>query len=220
MKYDFLNSPLSEEEQKFAAENHNLINKYLNLRGLSTDEWYDVVIFRYLRSVKRWFSLPDLHAYSFKTIVFAAMRSAISNEMRKQKKRIKTISLDEVIPGTNGLTYADTVTENNLNFIYYKDGEDMNIKYNVTLPERKRFRPIKSDEVNAIETFLTSKMKNMCFEYEDVIEAKKKMATIRSYRRRSNHTEIFDTYRVDKCIYIVRKSQQKDLDINQYRKRG
>ena len=103
---DIFNTPLTLEEQNFAAENHYLIKKYLNIRKLPYDDWYDVVIFRYLRSVKRWFILPDLHKHSFETVAFYAMKSAIGNEQKKQQRRIQTISLDEVIPGTDGMTYA------------------------------------------------------------------------------------------------------------------
>lgn len=53
MRKDPLNTPLTDEEQKFATDNHYLVFKYLRLRKLPPDEWYDVVIFRYLRSVKR-----------------------------------------------------------------------------------------------------------------------------------------------------------------------
>lgn len=204
-------APLTAEEQSFAAENHYLIRKYLNIRKLPFDEWYDVVIFRYLLSVKRWFAIPELHKHNFEIIVFYAMRSAIGNELKKQKKRIKVISLDEVIPGTDGMRFLDTVTYDNTNFINYEGGEDMEIKYDVKLPEKKFLRvKRKSDETLAIETFLKMKnKKNMCFEYESEEEAKKKYSSIRSYRRRENQTEVFDVYRAEKCVYIVRLEVKK-----------
>ena len=37
-------APLTVEEQAFATENHDLIKKYLNIRQLPYDEWYDAVI--------------------------------------------------------------------------------------------------------------------------------------------------------------------------------
>lgn len=205
---DLFNTPLTLEEQDFAAENHYLVRKYLNIRKLPYDDWYDVVIFRYLRSVKRWFALPDLHKHSFEIVAFYAMKSAIGHEQEKQKRRIQTISLDEVIPGTEGMTYADTVTYENLNYIPWKGDEDMNIKYNVKLPERKVFRGgVKSDEIIAIESFLTGSMKNMCFEYETPEEAKKKLSAVQSYRRRENHKELYEVWRSEKCIYVVRSKK-------------
>ena len=42
------------------------------------------------------------------------MRSAVSNEKRKQARRIKTVSLDDPIPGTDGMTWADIITEEHL----------------------------------------------------------------------------------------------------------
>ena len=36
-------------------------------------------------------------------------------------------------------------------------------------------------------------------------EAKKKMAHVRAYQKKNGHEEIYDYYRVEKSIYIVRK---------------
>ncbi len=211
-KKDALNSPLTAEEQAFAAENYGLIKKYLNIRKLPYDDWHDIVVFRYLRSVKRWFAIPELHKYSFESVAFYAMRSAIGNERKKQKRRIQTVSLDDVIPDTDGITYADTVTYENLNYINFEGGEDMNIKYDVKLPEKAVKHGKKCDEVIAIEAFLKMRdKKNMCFEYEAEDEAKKKRGTIQSYRRREGHKEIYDVYRVEKCVYIVRLKAQSSI---------
>ena len=216
MKNDPLNSPLTLEEQQFAIDNHYLISKYLNIRKLPFDDWYDIVIFRYLRSVKRWFAIPELHEHSFEIIAFYAMRSAIGGELAKQGRRIQTVSIDETIPGTDGMKYADTVTYNNLKYIPYgeSEGESMNISYNVKLPERKSFRGAQqSDEIIAINGFLTGTMKNMCFTYDTPEEAKKRLASVQSYRRTKGHKEIYEAYRNENCVYIVRlkkKAGEKD----------
>lgn len=104
-------APLTVEEQQFATENHYLIEKYLRIRRLPIDEWYDVVIFRYLLSVKRWFAIPELHNHNFEIIAFYAMRSAIGHEYEKQKRRVKTVSIDEVIPGTTDLKFGDILSD-------------------------------------------------------------------------------------------------------------
>lgn len=199
-------TPLTEEEQLFAAGNHYIIGQYLNKRKLPVNEWYDVVVFRYLLSVKRWFAQPGLHRYRFRTVACAAMRSAVTAELKKQTRRIQTESLDAVLPGTEGCTLHELVTADNLNYIYtYTGGEQMQVKYNVKLPEPRQRTGQKSDEVIALEGSLAGKMGNMCFEYETLEEAKKKMAHIRSYQKKNRHENIYDYYRVEKCIYIVRK---------------
>lgn len=206
MKKSAYESPMTEEERSFAEKNHNLIRKYLHIRKLPYDEWYDVVVFRYLISVKRWFALPGLHVYKFETIAFNAMRSAIGNELRKQEARIKTVSLDGTAPGMDGMTLMDTVTCSNLHYTNYGGGEDVNIKYNVPLPERKCFRGGRqSDEVLAIEAFLRMKeKKNMCFEYEAEDEAKKRLSCIQAYRRKKGQKDAYDAYRAEKSVYIIR----------------
>lgn len=109
MRHDRFSGPLTEEEQQFAIEHHDVIAKYLRKRRLPMDEWYDIVIFRYCRSVKRWFGLPELRKYNFEIIAFYAMRSAIGHEFEKRRRRIKTVSLDAEIPHTHHLTYRDLI---------------------------------------------------------------------------------------------------------------
>ena len=107
-------TPLTHEEQVFAAENHYIVDKYLRKRRLNPDEYYDVVIFRYLRSVKRWFSEPELHAHNFEIIAFYAMRSAIGHYQEKQRRQRRhgtVLSLDVVIEGTNGLSFGDCIAD-------------------------------------------------------------------------------------------------------------
>ena len=44
--------PLTKEQQEFAAEHHGLVYKFLNDNHLPEDEFYDVVIFPYLKAVR------------------------------------------------------------------------------------------------------------------------------------------------------------------------
>lgn len=206
---------LSMEERSFITENHHMVKEYLQMRRLPEDEWYDVVIFRFIRAVQLWFSRPDLHRWAFRTIAYQNMRSAIGHEMEKQRRRIHAASLDAEIPGTDGLTIADTVTDENRNFINYvfqkgRSDDGMQLHYNVKLPPKKETKHgQKSDERIAIEAFMQSTHKNMCFEYDTSMEAKKKLSTINAARRSKNETDIYDTYRIDKCVYIVRQEKKK-----------
>lgn len=202
-------APLTREEKIFAEEHHDLVLQYLHRRKLDPAEWYDVVIFRYLLAVKTWFKRPELHRWKFSTLAGNGMRSAVDNERKKQEKRIQTISLDCIVPGTDDLTWMDTITEDNLNFVMYGE-EDMNISYNVLVPERKRWNAgRKSDEVAAIEVFLSGKMKNMRIEYDTVDEAKKRLSTLQCYRRKNNLKNILEIFRDEKDIYIVKVKEEK-----------
>lgn len=90
----------------------------------------------------------------------------------------------------------------------------MEIKYNVQAPPKKAFNGgAKSEEVKAIEDFLTSgNAKNMCFEYDTPQAAKSKLSTISSHRKKWNvqmYSKKYDAYRVDKCIYVIRLTGKK-----------
>ena len=116
-------SPLSPAEQAVAEQNFSLVFRFLRKQQLPVDDWFDVVIFRYLLTVKNWFSRPDLYKYEFSTIAWRAMASAVHNERQKQSRRIQTISLDDPIPGTDGLTWGDIITEDNQNYSIYARGD-------------------------------------------------------------------------------------------------
>lgn len=113
--------PLAPMEREVATQNFWVVESFLRQERLPFDDWFDVVVFRYLRAVELWFDRPDLYKYEFSTIAWRNMRSAVWNERQKQSRRIQTVSLDEPIPGTEGLTYADIVTEESLNYIPYTE---------------------------------------------------------------------------------------------------
>ena len=84
----------------------------------------------------------------------------------------------------------------------------MQIQYNVKAPPPKAaFGGAKSEEVKAIEDFLTSgNAENMCFTYATDKDAKTKLSTISSHRRKYNEKNAkgYDAYRVENRIFIVR----------------
>lgn len=93
---------LTQEEADFSAEHLSIVWWFLNEYKLPANDWFDIVIFRYLLTVKRWFALPELHKYSFTTLVTAAMCSAVNTERRKQGRHPHMFSLDAPYKGTYG----------------------------------------------------------------------------------------------------------------------
>ena len=51
--------PLTKEQQAFATDHHGLVYKFLNENHLPEDEFYDVVVFAYLKAVMRGISETD-----------------------------------------------------------------------------------------------------------------------------------------------------------------
>ncbi len=197
-------SPLSPEERDFAEQNHPVVLWYIKETGLNFDEYYGAAVTGYLKAVKNWFERPELHNFSFLKIAKRTMQGYVGSERGKQGWRIQTVSLDGIVPGTDDLMLMDTITGDNLNYVpYCTEGEDMNISYDVPLPENRRKK--KSDEVIAIEAFLTTlKMKNMRIEYDTEEEAKKKIISVRSYRNKNKLQEKVDVFRDGKDVYVVK----------------
>lgn len=84
---------LTERQEQFLAEHHYLVEKFLKYRGLPMVDFYDVVIFRFMRAVKQYDERDDLKQYKFSTIANNAMRSALSNHFAKEKRRNKNVQI-------------------------------------------------------------------------------------------------------------------------------
>ncbi len=103
--------PLTPEQQTFAAENHGLILQFLNKNRLPEEEFYDVVVFGYLRAVKRYFTEKDLRQYSFSTIAWSCMRADLINyhkALSTRKRHADVISIHSELY-TDGLPQGHSI---------------------------------------------------------------------------------------------------------------
>ncbi|MBQ8380305.1 MAG: sigma-70 family RNA polymerase sigma factor [Clostridia bacterium] len=105
--------PFTKEEQQFAEENHDLVYAFLNEKKLSEDEYYDVVVFGYLRAVQMFKNNPKFYKYKFSTLAWKQMQGELANYYKyllSPKRCASVISLDEPIDDENGLCIADTIS--------------------------------------------------------------------------------------------------------------
>ncbi len=194
------NTPLTEQQKTFAEKHHNVIFKFMSLKKLAAGEWYGVVAIGYLKAVKRWLEREKLQKYAFSTIAFYIMRAEVTNERRKQRRRLKTISLDAATQ--YDITLGDVITNKNLIYVDYIKGEDMKITYNVNVPPRPLRSSKKCEERIAIEEFLKSNLFNMCFSYDSKQEAQKRYKVVRVIITTNKFIEFIKTCSIDNCIYI------------------
>ena len=105
--------PLTKEQQDFAAEHHGLVYKFLNDNHLPENEFYDVVIFPYLKAVQDYCNSASAQKYSFSTIAIRQMKFRLYDYFRTQARRKRNtevisihlglysdgVPLEEVLPG-------------------------------------------------------------------------------------------------------------------------
>lgn len=91
---------LTDSERKYAVDNHNLVYAFLHRYGYSLENYYDIVIFGYLKAVQVYHRRENLRKiYDFPFISWQYMRSEIGNyfrmeNARKRKPAEKIVSLD------------------------------------------------------------------------------------------------------------------------------
>lgn len=83
----------------------------------------------------------------------------------------------------------------------------MKITYDLEfLPERRRTKD--GEDLLALKAFLAGKYENMCIQYEDEALCKRRYDSLRAFRTAHQQQDVFDLYRREDCIYILR--QKKD----------
>lgn len=89
--------PLTKEQRDFATKWHNLIYTFLNEKGLSAEDYYDIVVFGFLRAVREFLTDFTLQQkYSFSTIAWRKMDDCLIDHYRsqtRQKRQAYVISL-------------------------------------------------------------------------------------------------------------------------------
>ena len=73
---------LTNEERLYAAIHHGLVYRFLRKNRLPQEEYYDVVIFRYLLAVETWLRRPGKPLPDFQAAAWAAMTTALWREQR------------------------------------------------------------------------------------------------------------------------------------------
>lgn len=89
---------LQYERESFITEHHNLVYKFLNVMGLPISEYYDVVIFGFLKAVDDYLSKERLRSFSFTTIAWKDMKRCLYNDYKQkfcQKRNAIVVSIDD-----------------------------------------------------------------------------------------------------------------------------
>ena len=109
-----LEARLTERQREFAEANYKVLEDFLKYRNLPMDEFYDVVVFRFLWAVKQYDEREDLKQYSFKTIAKHHMRSALENyfeQKQRKNKNYRVLSLDYPLASNPTLTLGDSIAD-------------------------------------------------------------------------------------------------------------
>ena len=118
------NTPMSQAQQLFAEEHHNLVYAFLKEKKLPEDEYYDVVIFGYLQAVMDYTSQGQSSRFSFATIAWRKMESRLADHFRHQaatKRAAPTVSLNAVMDDA-GLSLSDMLSATDESFLEMETG--------------------------------------------------------------------------------------------------
>ena len=173
---------LSEIEQKFAEENHSLIYKFLSNGNYSIEEYYNIVVFGFLKAVQIYHRRNDLNGkYKFSVIAWKYMQAEIGNHFRIKNSKKRT-TLENIL----SLDADNEEMENLYNMVGGKSAEaDVmensqidSILENLTELQRKIVN-LKMQGYNNTETFLILKIPSSTF-YKEMNRIKKLLKNLQN----------------------------------------
>ncbi len=109
---------LTEKQRQFAEDNHKVLEDFLQYRKLPMEEFYDVIVFWFLRAVQQYDEREDLRQYSFKTIAVNHMRSALGHYFENQKRQRENgvvLSLDYPLAQNSNMMFGDIIADERVN---------------------------------------------------------------------------------------------------------
>lgn len=90
--------PLTSEERDFASENIKLVYGFLHSKSLSINDYFDIVVFGYLKAVQEYIKDEELKSrYAFSTIAFRLMKFSLCDyytSCNRQKRNAPVVSMD------------------------------------------------------------------------------------------------------------------------------
>ncbi|MDY3997507.1 MAG: sigma-70 family RNA polymerase sigma factor [Blautia sp.] len=82
--------PLTNQERKFAEENHNLVYGFLRKNGYSVEDFYSIAVFGYLKAVEVYHRKEKLKGnYNFSSMAYRYMQAEMSNYFRNQHRKMR-----------------------------------------------------------------------------------------------------------------------------------
>lgn len=199
---------LTEEEQQYAAEHYEVLIWCMRVLRIPEDD-SGLAALGFLQAVKKWMARPELHSHSFRTIALWSMKSHLQTERRRESRRIPTVSLETVIPGTDDFTYGDTITYDNMSYLYRKETKvAFEIKYDVKIPEAAKLGRVPSVEIELLMEFLESNHKTVHLAYDEAKTASSKVCTLRAWVKKSGRNDV-NVYKYGTDIYIERVPVRK-----------
>lgn len=108
--------PMTDEQRQLAEENHDLVRAFLKENSLSESQYYDVVIFGYLRAVQEYCEKPALQRYSFGTVAWRKMACELKDYRRylaSQKHAYITVSLQDSVSEGSDMRWEDVLCDRN-----------------------------------------------------------------------------------------------------------
>jgi len=103
---------LTPAQSDFAAEHYHLIDEFLRIKGYPSDDFFDVVVFGFLRAVRRYTEREDLRQeYKFKTIAFRCMRDDLFEHHQHESRAKRSAEICQYDEETHSPDTGDNVWE-------------------------------------------------------------------------------------------------------------
>jgi len=159
------------DENAFAEAHHNIVDRFLRHKRLPYDDYYDVVVFGFLRAVRQYCNRPELREkYDFNAIAWRKMTDDLCSHYKKQSRpmrRAVTVSLEAMSTRNDWLTMHEVVSGSDSLFEHLEAELICDEILNLLTPEQAEILRMRLDGYNTRE--IAARRKRRCSDIENML---------------------------------------------------
>ena len=103
------------DENDFAEAHHEIVGRFLRQKRLPYDDYYDVVVFGFMRAVRQYCTRPELREkYDFNAMAWRKMTDDLYSHFKKQSRpsrKAVTVSFESIVYDGSTLTLTEAVAD-------------------------------------------------------------------------------------------------------------
>lgn len=109
---------LTERQTRFAEEHYDVLTDFLEAKGLVREEYYDALVFKFLRAVQLYDESRNLKKYSFDFFAAWYLQKMLGEYIKQKEKNRReevVLSLDYPLSYNTSLTLMDVIPDERVN---------------------------------------------------------------------------------------------------------
>ena len=208
---------MTSQEQAFAEANLHLVSNFLSFHQLPEEEYYDVVIFGYLKAVQAYFRHPIApERQNFIALARRCMSGEVRNEWRYENRKLRkndypVLSLDSPVTEDAGCDFHSVIADKKVNTARRIENADLIARILAAATKREYeilrlvFSGYSQKEIAALTGYTIRIVQRALYRFRDRARAMRDGESAQNYHKRilEQKRQYRETHRKEKAASNV-----------------